>query len=183
MCVWYTFNAQYVLYKRFYKVIFDHTIQEVKGILVTNQDGDRTVVRGQNCNTFSVYNTFLTNIFWHNFDRDSSNAGDSIMVTVWKCCCQNHYVGDFLNVNNRSPASKICQNILSKLSPTKTVFNIRHWHRCSWRILETKCVGYSFLISATYLIHSKITNIMNKSETKRFGHQHLKSVNIIKSPT
>ena len=55
-----------------------------------------------------------------------SDVGDFMMVTDFKCWWQNHYVGDFfryvgdfLNVLNRSPTSSTChQHILSSIPVT-----------------------------------------------------------------
>ena len=58
--------------------------------------------------------------WWHRY------VGDFMMVTVYRCWWQNHnacdffrYIGDFLNVLNRSPTSQTChQHILSPISVT-----------------------------------------------------------------
>ena len=64
------------------------------------------------------------------------DVGDFMMVTDFRCWWQNHYVGDFINVLNRSPTSKTChQRIWSPTSVTNiditicSVLVIHVWNR------------------------------------------------------
>ena len=51
--------------------------------------------------------------WWHRY------VGDFMMVTGLRCWLQNHYVGDFPNVLNRSPTTKTChQHLWSPTSVT-----------------------------------------------------------------
>ena len=70
-------------------------------------------------------------------------------------------------------------SILSNLCITHTC--PRWWHPCWWRILETK-YWWQFKDFGDQFDTSK-TRSLKKSPTKRFCHQHLRSVNIINSST
>ena len=76
--------------------------------------------------------------WWHRY------VGDFMMATDFRCWWQNHYVGDlfryvgdFLNVLNRSPTSQTChQHIWSPTSVTNIDVTLFCWHS---EIRQKKC--------------------------------------------
>ena len=76
--------------------------------------------------------------WWHRY------VDDFMMVTDFRCWCQNHYVddlfryvGDFLNVLNRSRTSQTChQHIWSPTSVTN--IDVTILKTCFWRFNVTK---------------------------------------------
>ena len=80
--------------------------------------------------------------------------------------------------------AKICSSHFRNCSRKMKI----RWHRCCWRMLETKCVGDNcemFLVINIHYLFSLAsgTNIHKMSPTSKFSHQHQKIVNKLKSPT
>ena len=81
-----------------------------------------------------------------------------MMVTDLRCWWQNNYVGDFfryvgdfLNVCNRSPTSQIChQHIWSPTSVTNidvTIFSATHSKSCTWQMDHAGRVAHASQIN------------------------------------
>ena len=111
-----------------------------------------------------------------------------------------HYVGDFLNIQNRSPTSQTCyQHIWSPTSVTNidatTFLPTDVGDICRRQMLEMKCFGDGFEMLVTNLKHlndqhydkvanimKKVSHIINLSPTSLICH-HQKVIEITLSPT
>ena len=86
--------------------------------------------------------------------------------------CYYFVFTDFHSINFRTPNIRLFfMNIHGYTINSKTFVNLaisKRWHRCWWRMLETKCVGDKFKILVTDLMTSRqhndsFTNTLNRS--------------------
>ena len=77
-------------------------------------------------------------------------VGDFMTAEVLRCLCQNHYVGDFFQFKKSHQLLKSV-NIISNLSPTQTVSNIRHQHRCIRVFNRQNLTHYEHLVHSRYI--------------------------------
>ena len=96
-------------------------------------------------------------------------VGNFLMVTDLRYWWQNHYVGDFFNIQNQSPSSQIGdqhfklvtnKNCLLHPSPTKTVSIIRHQQRCN-QILSWKNVTFRVIFRLRSLCEFTTTSVQS----------------------
>ena len=118
------------------------------------------------------------------------------MVTDFRCWWQNHYVGDFfryvgdfLNVFNRSPTSQTChQHIWSRTSMSplcryhfQTLRIIRHQHLVSPALILIllfysiiiMCFDFPIIVLSKRLLLMKNNEILNRKKVNFWRHPNL----------